>query len=218
MSPWQKRTKEDELQAAWQELAEQAAVQAVEGKPWLLKLLAERGAAIVTRYALWRQRLRRLRPGERKRLQRRLGLSLAGAALALALMAGPAPVSADTIAVDGATCTLADAITAANTNATTGGCTHTGAGGADTLNLTANVTLTASNKSTYGPTGLPVVTSAITIEGNGNTISRSAATDFRIYGLTAGVSYFFALTALDTNGNESLYSNEISAIPEVLSL
>jgi hypothetical protein len=45
-----------------------------------------------------------------------------------------------------------------------------------------------------------------------------AATDFRIYGLTAGVSYFFALTALDTNGNESLYSNEISAIPEVLSL
>lgn len=44
-----------------------------------------------------------------------------------------------------------------------------------------------------------------------------AATDFRVYGLTAGVSYYLALTALDRSGNESGYSNEITAVPEVAS-
>ena len=42
-------------------------------------------------------------------------------------------------------------------------------------------TLTTVNNSTYGPTGLPVISSAITIEGQGSTIRRdSAAPEFRI--------------------------------------
>ena len=65
------------------------------------------------------------------------------------------------------TCTLINAIATANTGTATGGCTG-GTAGADTVYLGANVALTAANNNTYGPTGLPVVTSAITIEGNGH--------------------------------------------------
>ena len=41
-----------------------------------------------------------------------------------------------------------------------------------------------------------------------------AVTGFRVYGLSEGVRYFFALTAVDRAGNESAYSNEIAAVPE----
>ena len=50
-----------------------------------------------------------------------------------------------------------------------------GDAGADTINLRARVgthTLTVVNNSTYGATGLPVVSTPITIEGNGSTINR----------------------------------------------
>ena len=50
-----------------------------------------------------------------------------------------------------------------------------------------NVTLTAVNNATNGNNGLPVVTSAITIEGNGNTISRqSGSPNFRILAVGSG--------------------------------
>ncbi len=95
--------------------------------------------------------------------------------------AGPAA----TITVDGVTCTLADAITAANTDAATGGCTA--GSGADIIDLQTNVTLTVVNNTTSGYNGLPVVSSAITIQGNGNTISRQAGTpDFRIMFVGSG--------------------------------
>ena len=49
------------------------------------------------------------------------------------------------------------------------------------------MTLTAVNNITYGSNGLPVMTSAITIEGNGNTISRqSGSPDFRILAVGSG--------------------------------
>jgi hypothetical protein len=85
--------------------------------------------------------------------QRRLKLGLAGVALLLVLCLAPLPALAGTITVNGTTCSLANAITTANTGTNTG-----------------------------GATGLPNVTSAITIEGNGHTISRSiSAVDlFRI--------------------------------------
>ena len=71
---------------------------------------------------------------------------------------------------------LADTIPPTPTDTATGGSTATARQAApDTINLRANVTLTAVNNTTNGPNGLPVVTSAITIEGNGNTISRQAA-------------------------------------------
>src|SRR5262245_62890838 len=57
----------------------------------------------------------------RRWLRRHLALSLTELALLLAL--GPGLGWAATITVDGTTCTLVDAITAANTDTTTGGCT-----------------------------------------------------------------------------------------------
>jgi len=68
-----------------------------------------------------------------------------------------------TINTDGTTCTLADAITAANSDAATGGCV---AGvGDDVLELTSNGTFILTNP-------LPVIRSNITINGNNSTISK----------------------------------------------
>lgn len=96
---------------------------------------------------------------------------------------------AATIFVDGTNCTLVDAITAANSNAPAGGCT---AGiGADTLSLFGSPfgiipPLTTVNNNTYGPTGLPVVTSEITISGFFKIITRdSSAPQFRILAVSA---------------------------------
>lgn len=73
------------------------------------------------------------------------------------------------IVVDGTTCTLADALTAANNDTATGGCPA--GSGADVLELTNQVDLTAA---------LPSITSTITIEGNGHTIARTGGPDFRL--------------------------------------
>lgn len=99
--------------------------------------------------------------------------------LAVAALVGPTAVSAQvqqapaspagTIVVDG-TCTLADAITAANTDTATGSCPA--GSGADTIDLTVDVTLTSA---------LPTITSQIILNGNGHTIARdAAAAQFRI--------------------------------------
>ncbi len=72
--------------------------------------------------------------------------------LALAL---PMPVLAVTILVDGTSCALADAITAANSDSATGGCIA--GSGEDTIKLNTNVTLAAP---------LPALTSVVTINGN----------------------------------------------------
>jgi parallel beta-helix repeat protein len=97
--------------------------------------------------------------------------------LAVAALVGPTAASAQathnptvTITVDGTTCTLADAITAANTDIATGGC-PAGSGG-DTINVTVDVTLTSA---------LPTITSQIILNGNDHTIARDAAAPaFRI--------------------------------------
>ena len=65
------------------------------------------------------------------------------------------------ITVDGTTCTLADAITAANTNANVGGCAGIGSYGNDTVFLATDVLLTPQ---------LPMITGTINIEGQGHTI------------------------------------------------
>lgn len=70
-----------------------------------------------------------------------------------------ATVHAADITVD-SSCSLADAITAANSDAASGGCPA--GSDADTIALTGNVTLDSP---------LPVIESEITIEGNGHTIS-----------------------------------------------
>ena len=74
----------------------------------------------------------------------------------------PQPLYPATITVDETTCTLVDAITAANTDTAVGGCTA--GSGADTIDLTTSVSLTVVDNVTYGPNGLPVVTSDITVD------------------------------------------------------
>ncbi|MGZ8152749.1 MAG: choice-of-anchor Q domain-containing protein, partial [Methylovulum sp.] len=93
----------------------------------------------------------------------------------LALATGSAPAA--TLNVSGA-CTLVNAINNANSDTDTDGNSGCGAGsGDDTLELTANATyiLTENLGDLYESHGLPLVTSSITINGNGATIERSNA-------------------------------------------
>ena len=84
------------------------------------------------------------------------------------------PLWAATIIVDETSCTLVDAITAANTDAAVGGCAA--GSGADTIELTTDVTLTDLNSYYWhSDNGLPVVESEITMAGGGFTIERDAS-------------------------------------------
>src|SRR5262245_19520400 len=114
------------------------------------------------------------------RLQHRMAWSLAGAALLLALGQGVATAATITvttnnpnIAADGQ-CSLIEAIVNANNDAATHGDCAAGSG-SDTIVLQANARIMLSNlyASLYN-TGLPLMTSRITIEGNGATIARQA--------------------------------------------
>jgi parallel beta-helix repeat protein len=102
------------------------------------------------------------------------------------------PLWAATIIVDETSCTLVDAITAANTDTATGGCPA--GSGADTIELTTDVVLTdPDNYYWHSDNGLPVVESDVTLEGNGFTIERDAgAPPFR-------------LLAVSNNGTITLY-------------
>lgn len=108
-------------------------------------------------------------------------------ALVLAFCIQGAPTAqAATITADGTTCTIYDAITAANTDTATGGCAA--GSGADTIVL-SDITYTLTTGTDTGDnvgTALPI-TSMITIEGNGATLMRdSGASDFRIFRIFDG--------------------------------
>ena len=115
-----------------------------------------------------------------RRLQHRMAWSLAGAALLLALGQGVGTAATITvttndpnIASDGQ-CSLIEAIVNANNDAATFPDCAAGSG-ADTIVLPANANMTLSAVFQYyllGPVGLPLITSRITIEGNGATIAR----------------------------------------------
>ena len=106
------------------------------------------GEELLPRFAAYYTYLRALPRRVRRALQRQWHLPLAGVALMLAL--GQSPGLAATIPVS-ASCTLINAITAANTDTATGGCPA--GSGADTIVLPAGSTqtLTTVNNSTYGP-------------------------------------------------------------------
>src|SRR6266545_742948 len=118
-----------------------------------------------------------------RRLQRRMAWSLGGAALLLALGQGVATAATITVTTDNPNiisdgqCSLIEAIVNANNDAATHADCPAGSG-ADTIVLpaSANVILSAVHGLTYGqfgnPIGLPLITSPITIEGNGAMISR----------------------------------------------
>ncbi len=167
---------ETTISLAWQEQVAQASSSA--------KLAAELRQAPPTlyrRFAVAYRDLLALSRARRRKLLRSMGMSLAGAALAFALALGQVPIARAAGIGVGGSCTLIDAITAANTDTAVGGCAA--GSGADTITLSGDVTLTSVNSTgAYGDNGLPLITSAITIEGNGATISRvGGSPDFRIF-------------------------------------
>ena len=107
------------------------------------------------------------------------------AGLSLLCALDQAPVLAATINVGGS-CTLVDAINSANSNTPIDGCDA--GSGADTIVLAPNAfhVVTTVNNTAFGPTGLPVITTEITIQGNGAGIRRdSSAPEFRILAVDA---------------------------------
>ena len=119
-----------------------------------------------------------------RRLQHRMAWSLAGAALLLALGQGMATAATITVTTndpniiaDGQ-CSLIEAIVNANKDSATH--TDCAAGsGADTIVLPANANLILSAVDNFSSvTGLPSITSRITIEGNGATIARQAGAPY----------------------------------------
>ena len=121
-----------------------------------------------------------------RRLQHRMAWSLAGAALLLALGQGVGAAATITVTTNNpyiiadGQCSLIEAINNANNDAATFPDCAAGSG-ADTIVLpaNANLALSAVYARTYGqfgdPIGLPLITSPITIEGNGATIARAAS-------------------------------------------
>ena len=93
-------------------------------------------AVVLPRFAAYYGQIAALPRAVQRRLLRRARLSIAGLAFLCAI--GQAPAFAATITVN-ATCTVNDAIIAANTDAPSGGCAA--GSGADTIVLPANTTV-----------------------------------------------------------------------------
>jgi len=128
------------------------------------------------------------------------------ALLALAAsLAVAAPAAAATITVDGTTCTLANAILAANADTDTGGCTGSGGYGADVITLDADVTLTAAdttNSNLFGGAyaGLPKISGSLTIQaGAGRVIQRDPS-----YGCAASDAHSFRLLQIDDASTKTI--------------
>lgn len=153
--------------------------------PRLAHLLLQRGRQLLERFQHFYTTLGRLSRPAQLRWQHKLGASLAGVALTLALSSAPVahafPPATFEAHINGSNCDLIDAIIAANTDTATGYCAA-GTPGADTIELLENVTIySVNNGSGASLNGLPLITSAITIEGAGFTIARDGgAPQFRI--------------------------------------
>ena len=167
--------------------------------PWLASTLLRR-RDLAPRFVYWRQRLARQSRGWRRRLRRQLAVGVTSAALLLAVAGARAqidPAATDNtitvvngqigIAANGQ-CSLFEAIQNANNKANGRPYTDCAAGnpnGADTINLPTNGLFTiitpAVPDAPVGPIGLPWITTAMTINGNGSIIQRgNTAPDLRI--------------------------------------
>ncbi|MCA9994801.1 MAG: hypothetical protein KDE56_03570 [Anaerolineales bacterium] len=153
---------------------------------WFASLLFKQGETVFQRFSGYYSQLTALPRRTRRTLQRKWAVTLAAAAMAFALSGAPninvAQAAAD-IMVDGKNCTLMDAITAANTDAVVGGCDGSSS---DTLVLTKDIVLKAIDNSDFGNSGTPVITSNITIQGNGHKIKRDGKDPFRILTVANG--------------------------------
>jgi hypothetical protein len=180
--------------------------------------------AVFNRFAAAYTELRRLPRGMRRTLQRRLecsvpvwqsklATSIAGAALLLALAQGASEAATITVNTlvpkikDGdGLCSLIEAIINANNDAATHADCAAGAG-ADIINLPAagNIKVTKSFTNYYGRTGLPRITSEITISGNGGKIA--AKWGFRLFAVAS--SGDLTLDNVTLNGGSERYGGAI---------
>ncbi|HVT58942.1 MAG TPA: Ig domain-containing protein [Thermoanaerobaculia bacterium] len=118
------------------------------------------------------------------------------------------PAARADILVDGTTCTLAQAVNAANKAncpasfpAPDVGSCAAASGGSNTIQLSVDVNLSAVDNYLYGPNGLPPVASTITIVGNGHTISRSSSPGtppFRLFYVSGGWEVCAGILTLDS--------------------
>jgi hypothetical protein len=140
-----------------------------------------------------------LQGSARHALQHKLARSLAGAALLLALGQGVALANTITVTTnkpainDGdGQCSLIEAILNANNDDQSGSGDCDAGSGDDTIVLPKKTfTLTYAYDNTYGDTGLPLIDSTITIEGNGAKIVRKKSADpFRLIAVADGASLF----------------------------
>ena len=170
--------------------------------PWMASILLRRGGSAWQRFALTYHQLAAMPRRWRRQLRRKMAVGLGSAALVLAL-AGPivaapalqpaAPdativvVNGEVANVNNNKCGLIEAIINARTSNANGmrpDCTSGNVNGPDTISLPTNGTfvLTSAHNEQFGPTGLPVINSTVTIDGSGATIRRDAGTytpDFR---------------------------------------
>ena len=167
--------------------------------PVLVARLAD-NPCLSRRLAGFYAQLRQLPRAARRRL-RRAGLSLAGAALLLALGAPPVGRAAPAATIDVANgmvvvadeglCSLIEAIDNANDDGdgeVHDDCVAGNPDGPDTVSLPAAgaFTLTSAAGDDYGATGLPLITSTITIAGNGATLQRAGNEDLRFLAVAGG--------------------------------
>jgi predicted outer membrane repeat protein len=122
-----------------------------------------------------------------------LRIILLCALLGFSLFFSLSVAQAAAITVD-AVCSLADAITAANSDTATGGCPA--GSGADTLTLTQDVTLSAA---------LPDITSAITIEGQEFTVN-GAGGAYPVFNVTAAGNLTLNKINVTNGGNGGVVS------------
>jgi hypothetical protein len=183
----------------------------LEKTPEFAALMAREGARLLPRFAASYARLRALPRGSRRAIARRLArrcrsrgapewqskfaASVAGAALLLALGIGASQAATINVtpktppeigdAPDGR-CSLAEAIVNANDGGQTYADCDAGSGDDIIVLPKGSQTLTAVDNDNFGNTGLPVITSKITIEGNGARITRGKnAPAFRLIAVSA---------------------------------
>ena len=179
-------------------------------RPWLASILLTRGQKIWQRFIRFYKILCTLPRQLRRLLNKKMALTVANVALIMALSG--TPLYANNIAVttanhgilDDGECSLVEAIITAN-DSTSGDpfgddCADGNPLGADTINLSGNVyQIDYAFDATYGPTGLPTISSDVTIMGNGATFQG-------IQPVTRGivVPEYFRLMAVGEESNLTL--------------
>ncbi len=198
---------------------------------WLAGLMLRRDSKLVSRFMDYYRELQQRPRRWRRLLRRKLALTVAGAALLLALAGGPIaagsvlaePIGTNaTIAVvngevginDNGQCSLVEALI--NANATSAGqlyddCQAGNLSGADTVSLPNNgaFELTAVYDTQFYGTGLPLITSVVTIDGNSSDIYRSnddGTPDFRILAVDSTGDLTLRDTTISNGRIEAPYS------------